>query len=146
MVRAASVHRIGTRARGLRREGQAEDPHQGGKTGRLGTDGHETGHRGGSTLVHIRRPHMEGHSCHLEAKTNQQQGSAHQQQNRIGRAFLDGSQNPRQTGVGSGAKDHGRSKKDETGGKCSQQEIFQRGLFRSQLWPGEPGQDVQRDG
>ena len=76
MVSAARPHSTGTRSTLQGRQGGHEDAQQGGKTGRLGADRHEAGHRGGRALVDIRRPHVERHRRHLEAETDQDQRRA----------------------------------------------------------------------
>ena len=83
MVRAARPHSTGTRSSVEGGEGSDEDAQQGGKPGCLGADRHETGHRGGGTLVDIRRPHVERDGRDLEAEADQDQGRADGQQERI---------------------------------------------------------------
>ena len=54
-----------------RLEAREENAHEDHKTSGPGTGGQKCRHRNGRSLVHIRRPRVERHHCHLEAETDQ---------------------------------------------------------------------------
>ena len=122
MVSAARPHSTGTRSTSQGRQGRHEDAQQGGKTGRLGADRHEAGHRSGCALVDIRRPHVEGDGRDLEPETDQDQRRADAQQRqadrRPGARTGHGRNDLRQLGRAGGTEDQGNAVDDKPGGKA----------------------------
>ncbi len=119
-------------------EGGNENAQEGSEPGSLGTNRHETGHRGGSSLVDIRRPHVERDGSDLEPKADQDQGRTDGEQEgrvhpREGTRKVDDRDNSGEGGVARGAEDQCDAVDNETGGKSSQQEILDPGFFR--LYP-----------